>query len=510
MTPEEFEVIEREYAKVFGPDDAIDRPRAADEGKDRYAEGPWRELRREVDERHLSAVLGDGEHVAIGRFELLWEIGHGGMGVVFRAWDSTLGRMVALKLWTDAMPSEDARMLQEAQALARLSHPNVVSVFDVGEYEGHLYVVMEFIRGQDAAHWDPRHWREVLYVYGLAARGLIAIHAAGLVHNDFKPENLLLGDDGRVCVADLGLAASMPRGVESEQKPGGTTGYMAPERVIGGPGDAQSDQFSFCAAVYGALYGTLPFGGGTRIAVLEAMEAGELAAGDRALPGIPPRVRAALLRGLAWRAQDRHPSMEALLAELESAEREALERKTRRRSMWGQVLLGGLLLASLGGFAVTKLGDVPGSEDSSPVLPLPSVPRWWVGLHENLEAWNAASAGKTQECYSHWLLSRELLQRTLPRAHSLFSEAISNEILELSPTPANYIIAGWIAEGASQSWEYTEDWRRASMARSQAASLLESAGEIDLARLQQYCAIANAVGERCDYSSQPAVPSMFE
>ncbi|NVB36228.1 serine/threonine protein kinase [Pseudenhygromyxa sp. WMMC2535] len=505
------EEIEREYAKYFGPDgEDLDPPAEIYEYKDPYAQGPWRALRREVDVHHRRALINAGQRKTIGRFELLRMIGYGGMGVVFRAWDPTLGRLVALKLWTDVMPSGDTRILEEAQALARLSHPNVVSVFDVGEYEGHLYVVMEFIRGQDAAHWDPRHWREVLYVYGQAARGLIAIHEAGLVHNDFKPENLLLGDDERVCVADLGLAASMPRGSESEQRPGGTTGYMAPERVIGGPGDAQSDQFSFCAAVYGALYGALPFGGGTRIAVLEAMEAGKLAAGDRALPGIPPRVRAALLRGLAWRAQDRHPSMEALLAELESAEREALERKTRRRSMWGQVLLGGLLLAFVGGFAATKLGDVPGRESSMAVLPLPSVPRWWVGLHENLEAWNAASAGQSREVYEHWRNSRDILRPDHPSLHGFLSTRVGEQIIAKHEIIDDIVVASWILEGAADAWEEAEAWERASHARHRAASLFRMSGSSEAADAQLKCIAENMNNKKCHPSPQPTVPSEFE
>ncbi|HVV85399.1 MAG TPA: serine/threonine-protein kinase, partial [Kofleriaceae bacterium] len=213
-----------------------------------------------LEQPHLLPGTQVGDYVVAGR------IGAGGMGVVYRARDRRLERDVALKL--HARVDTDAgrtRALREATAMARLSHPNVVTVFGVGSHGDHLYIAMEFVAGEDARQWQARGgrtWRELLELYLDAARGLAAAHRAGIVHRDFKPENVLVGRDGRVRVADFGLArkdgdraAVGPRlAAGSDSGIAGTPGYMAPEQLAWQAGPA-ADQFAFGVALAEALHG---------------------------------------------------------------------------------------------------------------------------------------------------------------------------------------------------------------------------------------------------------------
>ncbi|MEM6991260.1 MAG: serine/threonine-protein kinase, partial [Myxococcota bacterium] len=161
----------------------------------------------------LRSLFGKDDWTRIGRFEVLERLGKGGMGVVFAARDPELSREVAIKVLSSDLstPSHQARLRVEAQAMAKLNHPNVATVYEVGEHEGRLFVAMELIDGPSLRQWGtegPRPWREVLEVYLQAGDGLVAAHAAGLVHRDFKPDNAMIGPDARVRVLDFGLAAS--------------------------------------------------------------------------------------------------------------------------------------------------------------------------------------------------------------------------------------------------------------------------------------------------------------
>ena len=154
---------------------------------------------------------GPAPRVRVGRYELIGRLGAGGMGVVHRAHDPELDRPVAVKLLRAEASSDDkarARMLREARALAKLSHANVVQIYEIGEHEQRTFLVMEYVDGSTLAHWleQQRPWPEVLARFVAAGRGLAAAHRAGVVHRDFKPENVLLGRDGSVRVADFGLA----------------------------------------------------------------------------------------------------------------------------------------------------------------------------------------------------------------------------------------------------------------------------------------------------------------
>jgi tetratricopeptide (TPR) repeat protein/predicted Ser/Thr protein kinase len=273
-------------------------------------------------------------------------LGRGGMGVVYSAYDPELDRRVALKL---LLPRGDekkrsrgrVRLVREAQALARLSHPNVVTVHDVGEHDGQVFIAMEFIDGDTLKRWikkGPHPWKQAVEVLSAAGRGLSAAHAKRMTHRDFKPDNVMLeADSGRVVVMDFGLAtapdiaslsdvesslsSSLSSGDSSDglTRTGavmGTPAYMAPDQHAGQP-TAASDQFSFCVTLYEALYGHRPFAGTTLPAVMGAALRGEF----RPTPqrsSVPRWLREVVVRGLAGRPRDRWPSMDALLQALQN------------------------------------------------------------------------------------------------------------------------------------------------------------------------------------------------
>jgi len=307
----------------------------------------------------------------VGRYVILHRVGAGGMGVVFAAYDPELDRKVALKLLHDSGAGDaGARMVREARALARLSHPNVVTVHDAGTSDGRVFIAMEYIQGSTLRAWleqEPRSWREVRKVLVAAGRGLEAAHAAGLVHRDFKPENVLIDGDGGVCVTDFGMAraaagdARPPPGdgaqgdFESEPidltRSGavlGTPAYMAPEQFRGEPADACSDQFGFCVVLYEALVGDRPFAGDTFQTLAAAVLAGELRAPAR--ESAPRFLRDAALTGLAVDPARRHSSMTALLERLQRDPAARLRR-------WGAAALA--VAAIVGLFALQIRGDEP-------------------------------------------------------------------------------------------------------------------------------------------------------
>ena len=293
----------------------------------------------------------------VSRYEVRRLVGTGGMGVVYEAFDPLLGRKVALKLLHDrnglSGGEMQGRLLGEAKALARLVHPNVVAVHDVGLAAGRVFLVMDFIEGQTLADWlnaspTPRGWREILDVYMLAGRGLAAAHEVGLVHRDFKPTNVMVGDDARVYVTDFGLArisailgddtvvgSEDPRPSDAagvHTRPGALVGspyYMAPEQIAGEPIDERADVFSFCVALYRGLLGRRPFAGRT----LRALRANILGDRVRGLPDrseVPRWLYSQVLRGLRARPDDRPATLTDLLRSIERERTVRGLRRTRR------------------------------------------------------------------------------------------------------------------------------------------------------------------------------------
>lgn len=298
----------------------------------------------------------------VGRFIVRAPLGAGGMGVVYAADDPVLGRKVALKLihadHSGGLASDEwrARLLREARAIARLSHPNVITVHEIGLHDDQPFVAMELVEGTTLRSWlaaSPRSWRDVVAVFVAAGRGLLAAHRAGLVHRDFKPDNVLIGHDGRIRVTDFGLACPLPDVERTEpgdpalERPGdtvgvagsgvedphgrltrtgslvGTPGYMAPELLRGGAADFASDQFSFCVTLHEALFGERPSRDGTPAAGVHVSQPETAGARRPAARGrsdghaVPGWLRQTVERGLRPRPSDRFPSMEALLGALD-------------------------------------------------------------------------------------------------------------------------------------------------------------------------------------------------
>lgn len=278
----------------------------------------------------------------LGRYRVIEKIGEGGMGVVYLAHDPELNRKVAIKLLrpaphAKASDSRGRRMQREAQALARLSHPNVVAVHDVGRFEDRVFIAMQYVAGQTLGQWvreRKRTWSELRPVFVAAGRGLVAAHTAGIVHRDFKPDNVLIDEGGGVKVTDFGLARIGMDDAEFEQlQPSvsslttvnlntltgtgalvGTPAYMAPEQFRTAASTTASDQYSFCVALYEAVYGARPFPATAIAELAQRVLHADLPSPPRS--GVPTGVRAAILRGLARDPRQRFASMGELLAQI--------------------------------------------------------------------------------------------------------------------------------------------------------------------------------------------------
>ncbi len=259
----------------------------------------------------------------VGRYVLLDPLGEGGVGVVYAAYDPELDRKVAVKLLQSrsAAPHQTegtALIIREAQMMAKLSHPNVVAIHDVGHSQGHgAFIAMELVDGSSLRGWlkqGPHPWREAVAIYRAAGEGLAAAHARGLVHADFKPDNVLMRADGRVQVMDFGLARSHAAAqADPSGRLEGTLVYLAPEQLEGAPPGPLTDQFSFGVALHESLYGVRPFSGSpltrppeTRWRISEPPPGRE----------VPGWVRRVVLRALAVDPAQRFADMQALLAAL--------------------------------------------------------------------------------------------------------------------------------------------------------------------------------------------------
>ncbi len=353
------------------------------------------EAARSLEAPAASGSGAGGEHgpTQIARYQIVTLLGAGASGVVYRGFDPQLKRAVALKLLRPelhgASPEQSARMLREAQAMARLSDPHVVAVYDVGLHERTVYLVMEYIDGSTLSDWlraAPRSTSEILRVFADAGRGLAAAHQKGLVHRDFKPENVLVAQDGRAKVTDFGLARESEswlreRKVDDQASTElyaptrglvGTPAYMAPELFEGGLASPASDQFAFSVALFVALFDKHPFKAGEGIALSELVTRVRAGAVQRPTfkSAEQERLFGVVERACAATAAARFTDVPELLA--------ALTRAVRgRRGGWlvGISLLGlvlsGLWLAQLG--ARRPAASAPSSAGpAAPILALSS------------------------------------------------------------------------------------------------------------------------------------------
>ena len=330
---------------------------------------------------------------AIGRYLVLERLGAGAMGVVYAAYDPELDRKIALKLLRPQTAKGDvarrqARMVREAKAIAKLSHPNVVAIFDVGVHEGQVFMAMEHLAGGTLSEWmaaKKRSWRDIVKMFVEVGKGLAGAHVEGLVHRDFKPDNVLLDKNGVPKVVDFGLvrlSAGAPELTDSgalresssriEPQPAtpptfaagtaltrtgaltGTPAYMAPEQFAGKPVDARTDQFAFCVALFEALYGERPFAGTNVIALADSVITGRIREAPKGAE-VPAWLRRVVARGLATTPEARWPSMETLAGAL--ADDPAIKR--RRRSLITAsvgLLLVGVLVAR--GLVVQRRNEI--------------------------------------------------------------------------------------------------------------------------------------------------------
>lgn len=298
-------------------------------------------------------------------YELSRVIGAGAMGVVYEATDLVLLRKVAVKLHEIGRSDRAARMWREARAMARLSDPHVVAVHEVGVDDARGYIAMELVDGTNAREWVAAKrptWREIVEVYRQAGRGLAAAHAVGITHRDFKPDNVLVSVDGRVKVADFGLAmdpAALDAGTTLELVPTmtpmdrratrtgatlGTPAYMAPEQARGERADARSDQYSFCVALHEALHGTWPDGSApSRRPIIAA-------------PDVPRWVDDVIAKGLASDPEARHRDMVRVVAALDPAPR---RRRKLALALGATTVVGGAALVWAGGVLAARERELP-------------------------------------------------------------------------------------------------------------------------------------------------------
>ncbi len=373
----------------------------------------------------------------LDRYDLGRELGRGGMGMVYAARDTELGREVAIKILRPHASA--ARLRREAQVLAKLAHPNVVRIYDVGEHAGQVFIAMELVEGDTLRAWlaSPRTRVQIIDVLLLAARGLVAAHHAGIVHRDFKPDNVFVGGEGQVLVGDFGLARSMDPEPSEDGAPAtataseldtgdptvaltrtgafvGTPAYTAPEQYRGGEVTGAADQFAFCVTAWEALYGARPFRGASVDEVREHIRTGTIERPpDR---DVPARIEAALRRGLSSDPRDRFPSMAALVA--------AIAPSAKRRWPW---IAGAAMVAATGTAAAFLLTQASKSVDCAATAELVS-PVWNTSVAAELTRRSPSLADAFGRYVAHWQDQRVEACRATHERHEQTEELLERRI----------------------------------------------------------------------------------
>ena len=318
--------------------------------------------------RLKGADLKEGTH--IDRYQILALLGKGGMGAVYKAYDPELDRRIAIKILTvkpqegETASKPQTRLMREAQALAKLSHPNVVSVFDVGTYAEGVYIAMEYVKGKTLRKWlkdEQPHPTEIIRTLIKAGQGLHAAHSEGIVHRDFKPDNVIIGDRGQVKVLDFGLArtagredsaVSRPESTPAEDSTSGekllskpltkvgaiigTAVYMAPEHFEFRELDEKTDQFSFCVTLFEALYGKRPFFGRTSEELEKNITSGLIEIPQEST--VPKWIEEIIRKGISISKDERFVSMLELLEAL-TDDPEIVRAKRRKKLLIVSVIL---------------------------------------------------------------------------------------------------------------------------------------------------------------------------
>ena len=279
------------------------------------------EIRNGIEGRRLRAELRSrlfgaaAPAVEIGPYRVKRKLGAGGIGSVYEAEHGESGDVFAVKVLQDCSPAAEARLRREGRGMAKVSHPNVVAVHDIGRSDDGLYIAMDYVAGTTLRGWlkQGRTPEQVIELIGACAEGLAAAHALGLVHRDVKPDNILVDEAGRPRVTDFGLAKSLPGSIVDESTAFderltatgatvGTIGYMAPEQLLARPITPATDQFALAVTAWEALFGSMPFRGSTIDGIALAILEGRV---EEAPATSVPHVLDALRRGLAPEPEDR-------------------------------------------------------------------------------------------------------------------------------------------------------------------------------------------------------------
>ena len=334
----------------------------------------------------------------LGQYEIVELVGAGGMGDVYRARDAKLGRDVAIKILPPLFTANAdrlARFDREARTLASLNHPHLLTVHDIGDVDGRPYLVTEFVDGGTLKTWartERRTWRQIVELLVGVADGLAVAHAAGVVHRDVKPENILVSTHGDATLADFGLARlfeaisgapATPTVGEVHTRPGlivGTIAYMSPEQASGKPVDARSDVFSFGVVLYEALSGRQPFAGASELEVLQRVQH---QAAEPLSEEIPPALRMVVEKALEKDPAERYQSMRDMVVDLRRLARQTAETRAPaapRSRRWIALAAAALLVVALGAAVLWRTranattGDAPRIR-SVAVLPLQNLSR---------------------------------------------------------------------------------------------------------------------------------------
>ena len=487
-----------------------------DHSTDRRPTPPrWKELKHKVRTAATlrRAVNPEYPLEKIGTFEALGVLGMGGYGCVFRVRDPELDRVVALKLCDTRKPGAAELLKSEARILAKLSHPNIITVHEIGEHEGDLFFIMELIEGSDMHRYaiqtdDPPSWRELVDIYCVVGRALAAAHEANIVHGDLKPANILIdAETKKPWIADFGLGRVMDGSADEALL--GTEHYMAPEQLRGGPSTALSDQYSFCVAMWHCLEGHAPFGGDNIEGLLFDIET-ECPAKFR--DGVPERLRAVLTKGLACEASRRYPDMHALVEAIEqirgpvpvelvpgaqSSPSPGGGGAKGRGAAFGFALLVGLAGVSAE-FILFQRSSLSATTTSTstpdPEFPKAPPPDLRKSGEEGFKSADAAlKNGKHRVCYNKWLAAHTDLNQVEPYRAGALSIKLADHFAELVP---GRVSAAWMAIGAAESFELAPHWERATKARERAAELCTDAGLADLAAEQLRCAASYEVEKK--------------
>lgn len=487
--PEKFaRVFEEEFERLLdethGPAPARTRPPTPSH---------WPKLSERVGRKAISHLANPDQPLEkIGRFEALLTIGEGGFGTVFKVRDPDLDRLAALKLCR--LPRPDARdlLLHEARVLAKLKHPNILTIYEVGEYKNGIFFVTDYVKGSDMHDYAvdfPRGWESVLEAFLVLGKAVATAHAQGVIHGDIKPANMLVERETRTpYLVDFGMARLVNHSATDGELPRlGTLQFLAPELLRGGTPDERSDQYAFCVSLWQSLEGHLPFLGQDQEQLLSAVQGEPLATRG----GIPERLRAVVRQGLSPAPEDRYPNMSTLLRALELARGPVLvpdptEHELRSSESGARSLPKGLgpvfglmLIVSMTAVLAEVYMAHREAETTTQLVEPDPAPRELAEAKFS-EAKTQAEQGMFEESHQVWYLAKSQMADIDRRRAAEMSLELSrlfekhlNCVAERMGDACGeaFILAAWMADDAAKSFEQQSLGDAACEAREQAAAM---------------------------------------